>query len=238
MIQRTEHDDNYSVIANDTIRNPDLSDSAKVLLLFMLSCSDDWNFNVKGLASALGWSERKIMRLIPELKKAGYLEQKLHSDSKGRFLPPDWVVYEVPTAIHENRNAVEPQRGQTATRSDRNTAEPQCGKSVVIRNTNIKEIPNSKEISKEKKDIFRKPTFEEVSTYCLERNNGIDPEQFIDYYESKGWVVGKSKMKDWKACVRTWERNRKGKPTAIKNPNPVSEESPFKKLLREEGYSI
>ena len=115
---------------------------------------------------------------------------------------------------------------------------PQCGEIAPIRNTNIKEISNIKEIPKEKKDIFRKPTFEEVSAYCQERNNGIDPEQFIDYYESKGWVVGKSKMKDWKACVRTWERNRKGRPQAIKNPNPVPEESPFKRMLREEGYSI
>lgn len=56
---------------------------------------------------------------------------------------------------------------------------------------------------------FKKPSLEEVKEYCLERNNGINPEQFIDFYESKGWMVGKSKMKDWKACVRTWEKNRK-----------------------------
>lgn len=53
---------------------------------------------------------------------------------------------------------------------------------------------------------FRKPTLEEVQSYCQERNNHVDAAQFIDYYESKGWRVGRSSMKDWKACVRTWER--------------------------------
>ena len=53
---------------------------------------------------------------------------------------------------------------------------------------------------------FTKPTVEEVRAYCRERNNDIDPETFIDFYESKGWMIGKQHMKDWKASVRTWER--------------------------------
>ena len=61
-----------------------------------------------------------------------------------------------------------------------------------------------KEIYKEKK--FKKPTLKEVQDYCKERNNGIDPERFIDFYESKNWMIGKNKMKDWKACIRTWEK--------------------------------
>lgn len=54
---------------------------------------------------------------------------------------------------------------------------------------------------------FKKPTIEEIQAYCDKRNNGIDAERFYDYYESKGWKVGKAPMKDWKASVRTWERN-------------------------------
>ena len=54
---------------------------------------------------------------------------------------------------------------------------------------------------------FIPPTVEEVKAYCLERGNNVDAENFVDFYESKGWVVGKSKMKNWKAAVRTWERN-------------------------------
>lgn len=56
---------------------------------------------------------------------------------------------------------------------------------------------------------FVPPSLSEVKAYCQERNNGINPEQFIDFYESKGWFVGKNKMKDWKAAVRNWEQRRK-----------------------------
>lgn len=52
---------------------------------------------------------------------------------------------------------------------------------------------------------FTPPSIGEVSAYCTERNNGIDPQHFVDFYEAKGWMVGKNKMKDWKAAVRTWE---------------------------------
>lgn len=58
---------------------------------------------------------------------------------------------------------------------------------------------------------FTPPTLEEVSNYCKERNNGVDPQRFIDYNQSKGWVVGKVKMKDWKAAVRTWEKKEQPK---------------------------
>lgn len=53
---------------------------------------------------------------------------------------------------------------------------------------------------------FTPPSLEEVRDYCRERGNQVDPGKFIDFYESKGWMVGKNKMKDWKAAVRTWER--------------------------------
>ena len=54
---------------------------------------------------------------------------------------------------------------------------------------------------------FVPPTLDQVREYCKERGNNVDAERFIDFYESKGWMVGKNKMKDWKACVRTWEKS-------------------------------
>jgi hypothetical protein len=51
------------------------------------------------------------------------------------------------------------------------------------------------------------PSLQEVSNYCLERGKGVDAEKFVNYYTSNGWLVGKNKMKDWKACVRTWEKS-------------------------------
>ena len=72
-----------------------------------------------------------------------------------------------------------------------------------------KEIERDKDIEdkKPKRKRFVPPTLSEVSDYCKERNNSVDPERFIDYYESNGWRVGKNPMKDWKAAVRTWEKS-------------------------------
>lgn len=57
------------------------------------------------------------------------------------------------------------------------------------------------------KKRFVPPTIEEVSEYCRERGNRIDPEKFVAYYQSKNWKVGRDKMTDWKAAVITWEKN-------------------------------
>lgn len=54
---------------------------------------------------------------------------------------------------------------------------------------------------------FKIPSIAEISSYCRERNNYVDPQRFYDFYESKGWMIGKNKMKDWKAAVRTWENH-------------------------------
>jgi hypothetical protein len=79
---------------------------------------------------------------------------------------------------------------------------------------NIKE--NIKETiltdSKEKRDRFSTPTVEDVSAYCRERGNSVDPQRFVDFYASKGWRVGNQPMKDWKACVRTWEQRDSAQP--------------------------
>ena len=58
---------------------------------------------------------------------------------------------------------------------------------------------------------FQKPKISEIKDYCLERKNNIEADRFFDYYESKGWMVGKNKMKNWKAAVRNWENMRKEK---------------------------
>ena len=54
---------------------------------------------------------------------------------------------------------------------------------------------------------FVPPTPEEIKTYCDSRNNLVDVNRFYDFYQSKGWMVGKNKMKDWKAAIRTWEKD-------------------------------
>lgn len=91
-------------------------------------------------------------------------------------------------------------------------------KSDCIKRKNVNISPENDNISKQSKvkeskvkNIFIPPTLEEVRAYCQERNNDVDPEKFYDYYTANGWVQGKARkpIKDWKACVRTWERNEK-----------------------------
>ena len=68
---------------------------------------------------------------------------------------------------------------------------------------------------------FIPPTVEEVKAYCEERHNGIDGQVFCDFYASKNWMVGKSKMKDWRAAVRTWESRRRDEPKASRKPDEI-----------------
>ena len=91
------------------------------------------------------------------------------------------------------------------------------------KNNNVNKNDNISNEYKSKR--FIKPTLDEIKEYCLERNNNIDADKFMNYYEANGWKIGKNTMKDWKACIRTWEGNDKSKPTKtiikpdFENPN-------------------
>jgi len=74
--------------------------------------------------------------------------------------------------------------------------------SIDTNNTN-----NYRENRNDSKKRFAVPTVEEVDAYCRERGNNVDAQRFVDFYASKGWRIGKEPMRDWRACVRTWERN-------------------------------
>tara|TARA_B110000046_G_scaffold53740_1_gene60184 strand:+ start:19 stop:657 length:639 start_codon:yes stop_codon:yes gene_type:complete len=79
---------------------------------------------------------------------------------------------------------------------------------IMTDNTNIN-ITNTNLTDSNKKAFFKKPTVEEVHQYCNERKNKVCADAFIDFYESKDWLIGSNKMKSWKACVRTWESREK-----------------------------
>lgn len=79
---------------------------------------------------------------------------------------------------------------------------------------------------------FIPPTLEEVEAYCDERGNDVDPQKFFNYYTANGWRVGKNPMKDWRAAVRTWEKNTYGKPVN----KPEGNSNPFTALKKREGW--
>lgn len=85
---------------------------------------------------------------------------------------------------------------------------------TITKSPKEKEKEKDKDKDKKKEDApprrFTPPTVAEVAAYCKERNNGINPEYFVDYYAARGWVLSNGKqVRDWRACVRTWENRDK-----------------------------
>jgi uncharacterized protein (DUF2164 family) len=66
---------------------------------------------------------------------------------------------------------------------------------------------------------FQKPSLIEIKQYCNDRKNNVDSNKWFDFYESKGWMIGKNKMKDWKAAIRTWEKTNEPE---IKKPQSIT----------------
>ena len=103
----------------------------------------------------------------------------------------------------------------------------------ILNNLSIKNlttINKNKEITIKNK-YFKKPTISEIDNYCSERQNKIDAVAFFNFYESKGWMVGKNKMKDWRAAIVTWEKRNYKKPTMSKLDSQINAWHEAKKLL-------
>jgi hypothetical protein len=81
-----------------------------------------------------------------------------------------------------------------------------------------------KKPSTKKSSRFKAPSIEDIRTYCQERKNKVDPDRFYNFYESKGWMIGKNKMKDWRAAVRTWEKSSKQDATPAPSKSPITVE--------------
>ena len=96
-----------------------------------------------------------------------------------------------------------------------------------------KEREKEIEIEKEKRGRFTPPSLEEIKAYCQERNNDVDPETFFDFYTSKDWMIGKNRMKDWRAAVRTWEKgnNTRKKNAALDYKQTPISENDFKNMV-------
>lgn len=111
-----------------------------------------------------------------------------------------------------------PPKTQTKPTENPNKTQMKPRKKLDIDNDSDIESDNERaRADKPPRSRFSPPTVEQVTEYCRERGNKIDPQRFIDYYSSIGWMVGKSKMKDWQAAVRTWEQREGAKHGGIGN---------------------
>ena len=158
--------------------------------------------SIRKLCDRWGWSNTKVKNFLKMLKSDSMIHVK--SDTKKTVITI--VNYSVYQDSENEKTTPKRQSSDTET---------------TPKHTNKNE-KNDKNEKKNNIKRFTPPTYEQVSGYCKERNNTVDANVFIDFYESKGWMVGKNKMKDWKAAVRNWERNRgNGTVTGREKKNPA-----------------
>ena len=163
------------------------------------------------IGNLVGVNERTARRILSKLISLGYVK-KARFDGRRRYIESTLTDHIVLSA----RTQMSYQGGQNC---------PDTNNHITNNNLQKKE-----EIHKEER--FRKPSFNEVSDYCTERRNGIDPQTFIDFYDSKGWKVGNTPMKDWRAAIRTWESKRKNEPLPRNSAAP----SPKKPLTQKPDF--
>tara|TARA_R110000782_G_scaffold106193_2_gene194391 strand:+ start:424 stop:1044 length:621 start_codon:yes stop_codon:yes gene_type:complete len=140
-------------------------------------------------ANLYGKSKGAISGWISELVKNGYIKVNYTYKEGGKEIQYRYITI-LKGGIKENHNTLLKKTVKNNTINTNNT------------------IYNNK-------GRFIKPILSEVEDYCTTRNNNIDAEAFISFYESKGWMVGSNKMKDWKACIITWEKRDKKKPQTM-----------------------
>ena len=189
----------------------DMPSSTQSLYFHLGMRADDEGFinNVRKIQRVVGASDDDLKLLIAKRFvipfETGIIvikHWKLHN-----YIRKDRMKETVYTAekalLSEKENGTyslcQPTVNQLATNCQHRLGKDRLGKDSI---DNIADKPQKK---------FIPPTLEEVTNYCKERNNSIDPQQFIDHYTANGWFRGKTKIKDWKACVRTWEKNERPK---------------------------
>lgn len=161
---------------------------------------------VKELALDLDESEENVAMALTFMQSCGLVET---SSSDSIILPYVLENTGSETTSTERVRAYR-ERQKLLQSSNETECNVSCNVSCNVEKEKEKDIEI--EIDKSKKARrFVPPTVEEVKEYCLSRNNSVDADRFVDFYEAKGWMVGKNKMKDWKAAVRTWEKDSKPK---------------------------
>ena len=194
----------YTVMSNFHLRDKRMSLKAKGLLSLILSLPNEWNYSLGGLVSICIEREVAVKTALTELKRCGYLridKVKPSKENGGRY---EYIynIFEQPCEKQE----VEKQGVENLPLEFQPIENLPLYKDTNESNTD-KSIINESSIDYSPRKRFTPPTLEEVQAYCNERNNNVDAEKFINHYTSNGWKVGKNKMQDWKAAVRTWERN-------------------------------
>lgn len=144
MVHREQHNESYTVIDNAVLQNVNISFEARGFLCYLLSLPNDWTFTVRGIVKQTGCSKSVILRLMDELKTAGYIKLERKQDKQGRFTQSSWHIYETPCEYHisQKRNTVKTEHGNNGTRYLRNTVITEHGENGTIQSTNNNKVLN------------------------------------------------------------------------------------------------
>ena len=202
----------------------DMPSSTQMLYFHFSMNADDDGFvnNPKKIQKMCGASDDDFKLLIVKsfiiLFDSGIIvikHWKMHNYIQAdRYRPTDYVEEKSMLGIKSNKAyTLDVSKMDTECIQNGYIGKDSIGK-VSIDKDSIDKDSKVESVRGEKAKRFYPPTLDEVKQYCEERKNNIDPMAFIDFYSSKGWMIGKNRMKDWKAAVRTWERKRKEKSQA------------------------
>ena len=172
----------YAILTSEVRYNENLTPNAKLLyaeITALINMNGECFASNKYFADLYGKSKTTISKWVSELVKEGFVEVKLTYKEGTKQIDKRYIQIKKGASLKKQVNPL------SENLKDNNT--------IVNNNTTYSN---------------KKPSIEEIRQYCLERNNGIDAEQFFDFYESKNWYVGKNKMKNWQAAIRTWEKRK------------------------------
>lgn len=217
MTIRTDKKDNFTIADNGFIKDDRLSWQAKGLMTYLLSLPDDWDINLVELERHAKDGIHATRAAVRELQAAGYIKTD-KIKHKGRFAGVRYTVVECPPhdgfPHTENPRAENPRAEKP--RAEKPRAENRMLLNTNILNTNILSTNNTKYLmtkeERAEKPRFIPPTSQQVRDYAQEKGLALDADSFCDFYQSKNWLVGKAKMKDWKAAARNWARRGEWKP--------------------------
>lgn len=211
------------IIDSDAFLDMPLSTQALYFHLSMRADDDGFVSNPRRIRTMVGASEDDLKLLIAKrfllTFESGVVVIKhwrIHNYiNPDRYTPTTYVEEKATLALDDKKayteclqNVVPVVVHDVVQSGDKMCTQVRLGKVIDRKGKDKENIEGGQAASRSK---FVKPSVEEIAAYCSERNNGIDPQQFFDFYESKGWKVGNQSMKDWKAAVRTWERREKPK---------------------------
>ena len=149
----------------------------------------------------------KHWRMHNSLRKDRYNPNPQLENERKQLIINDRKEYELATTWQPTGN-------QLATNGYHSIGKDSIGKDSIGKDS----IGSGRDKPQQTRTHFTPPTLEEVKAYCIERNNNIDAEYFIDFQEARGWVLSNGKkMKDWKATIRTWEKNNFNRKPVNKN---------------------